>query len=171
MNEQLVIDDMNSWMINHVEKNHSFYGHDMPPCPYAKAARLKGLVDTKVYNGEGPIWFIKHCVEDLMLNKDKGLTTRIIAFPKYFKWLFHIKWFVKWFNNTTVPCDYYLQYGRVTARTGSGTTYFVVIVNKLSAVMDGHKSLSKTSYYDNWSKKHYDAVVVRRQKIYDKYNK
>ena len=45
----------------------------------------------------------------------------------------------------------------------------MVMINKLDPVLDGHRALLKTDYYKPWSKGHYDAVVVRRQKLYDKY--
>jgi hypothetical protein len=46
--------------------------------------------------------------------------------------------------------------------------YGIVIINRLSDILNGHQSLLKTDYYKSWSKEHYDAVVTRRQEVADK---
>jgi hypothetical protein len=85
-----------------------------------------------------------------------------MAFPMRMRWYFHLHFMLNRLNKELVPQDLYIQYGKTDQ-------YFIVITNKLSDVLDGHKSLLKTDYYKNWSKDHYDAVVERRQKIYEKY--
>jgi hypothetical protein len=47
--------------------------------------------------------------------------------------------------------------------------YGIVIINRLSDILNGHQSLLKTDYYKPWSMEHYDAVVTRRQEIADKF--
>ena len=71
--------------------------------------------------------------------------------------------------------DYYSQYGfalntksQYPGLFNSGP-YFIVIINKLSDVLSGHQALLNTDYYKPWANHHYDAVVNRRQKMYEKY--
>ena len=76
-----------------------------------------------------------------------------------------------------IPQDYYLQYGKTVDKTSRFREYFlrgpyfIVIINKVSDVINGHYQLLKTDYYKPWSKKHYEAVVTRRQEMFDKHTK
>jgi hypothetical protein len=45
------------------------------------------------------------------------------------------------------------------------------MVNQVNPVLDGHKSLLRTDYYKNWASEHWNNVVVRRQELYEKYQK
>jgi hypothetical protein len=168
MNE--ITEDIWDWITGYVEVNHKFYNYQFPPCPYAKSARLKGLVDVVAYD-KGPMFdFINNQTSDLVSNKKYNV--RLIVFPPRYKYRFGIQQFIKKLNATLIPYDYYAQYG-IALKTKSKYKgwfntgpYFIVIVNKLSDVLDGHKSLLNTDYYKPWAEHHYNEVVVRRQQMY-----
>jgi hypothetical protein len=172
MNEHSIEQDIWHWVENYIEKPHAFYNYKFPPCPFARAARLKKLLDVKVYTSGSLNQFIATQTQDLIKS---DLNTRILVFPHYVRWFYWTKWAIKQLNKTTIPQDYYLQYGRAVGSHSqypglfSQRPYFVVIINKLSDVMEGHQMLAKTDYYSNWSHDHYRDVVVRRQKTFEKY--
>jgi hypothetical protein len=147
------------WIYEYVEINNEFYDYKFPPCPYAKSARLNGLVDVVAYTKGRPYQFITSQIDNLITHKMYSI--RIMAFPLRMRWYFHLHILLNRLNKSLVTQDLYVQYGKTD-------DYFIVIVNKLSDVLDGHRALSKTDYYKNWSKDHYKAVVERRETLHRK---
>lgn len=173
--KQLIHEDIENWLINYIEVNNEFYDYKFPPCPFARTARLKGLVRIEAYTGGGLKKFVRQITQEVINNKQHQVC--IITFPAYYKWLFTIKWFIRALNQQIIPQDYYAQYG-IALHTSSrypgilsGKPYFTVVVNQLSVVLKGHKSLLNTDYYKSWDDYHYDAVVARRQQLYEQYSK
>jgi hypothetical protein len=174
INDELVCKDIENWLKEYIEVNHAFYNYKFPPCPFAKSARLKGMISIKAYHNQGFKTFVNNSVDELLNDDQKNVS--ILAFPSYFKWNLTVKWFINSINKILVPKDYYAQFGTALKTTSrypwsNGKPYFIVIVNKLSDVLDGHKSLLKTDYYTPWADHHYDDVVLRREKMYRKYTK
>jgi hypothetical protein len=165
--------DIWDWITGYVEVNHKFYDYKFPPCPYAKAARLKGLVDVCAYQSGGAIKFIEEQTFDIVNNNKYNI--RVMIFPHRYKWHFRIKRFVENLNKQIISKDYYAQYGfalktrcQYPGLFNSGP-YFIVIVNKLSDVLAGHQALLNTDYYKPWAEHHYNAVVTRRQEMYEEH--
>jgi len=172
MNE--INNDILNWIINYIEVDHKFYDYKFPPCPYAQSARLKGLIDIQSYNS-GSTWkFVFQRVTTFAENKQHNVC--ILAFPNYTKWNFLLRWRIRQLNKKLINKDYYMQYGlalKTQSRYPELLTrkpYFVVIINCLSDVLSGHRALLKTDYYKPWAAHHYNDVVVRRQKMYEKYS-
>jgi hypothetical protein len=174
-NYETVKQDIWDWIKNYIEANHKFYDYKFPPCPYARAARINGQVDVSVYQSGGVIEFIKNQVDQLTAQSD--LKTRVIVFPARMHYYFWLPMMIRRLNKKVIALDYYLQYGTAIRTTSAydellkNKPYFIVVVNKLSTVLDGHASLLKTDYYKPWAKHHYTAVVTNRQKLYEKYRK
>jgi hypothetical protein len=170
-----VENDIWVWVKSFIEVNNEFYNYKFPPCPYAKSARLKGLMDVTAYTSGDVALFINQQTEDLITGNK--FNVRVLVFPAYMRWFFHIHYHVRRLNTSIVQRDFYAQYGKAvkTHSRYSGIfknqPYFIVIINRLSDVLSGHQSLLATNYYAQWSKKHYHDVVVRRDKMYEKYNK
>jgi hypothetical protein len=167
--------DIWEWIKDYIEVNNEFYDYKFPPCPYAKAARLKGLVDVVAYEGGNSYEFIETLTNDLI--NEKKYNVRIMVFPAIMRWNYLLHWRIRKLNINIIPQDFYLQYGKAndtndkTSVLLKNKPYFIVIVNKLSDVLSGHQSLLKTDYYDQWTNKHYDEVVVRRQRFFEKHGK
>jgi hypothetical protein len=173
--KQQVEQDIWDWITNFIEATNSFYNYKFPPCPYAKAARLKGLVDVVAYESGSVTSWIQTHIDQLIL--DNQFDVRVMVFPAHVRWFFHVHWHVQQLNKTIISKDFYAQYGRAVQTASrypglfSGQPYFIVIVNRLTPVLDGHKSLMSTDYYDPWSQQHFADVVTRRQRMYEKYKK
>lgn len=172
---KLVEQDILDWIENYVEVPQAFYDYKFAPCPYAKAARLKGYADVVAYESGNIKDFIEHHINILATEKKHGL--KGLIFPPRTKYYFGMKKMIAKINEQIIPEDLYCQYGlaiqtnsRYSGWLNSGP-YFIVLANKLSNVLEGHQSLLSTDYYSHWSKEHYDAVVVRRQNLYEKFGK
>lgn len=162
--------DIWSWIQNYIEEPHKFYDYKFAPCPYARAARLKNKIDVVAYESGNTVEFIRVQVDQLISNDQHS--QKIMVFPPSLRWKYHVRWFIKRLNREIVPKGYYIQYGgakNTVSKYSSilGGEYVLVIINKVSDVIDGHKALLRTSYYDNWSLKHYKNVVLRRQGVID----
>ena len=157
--------DIWDWITNFIEVNNEFYDYKFPPCPYAKAARLNGLVDVKTYDRGNPYSFVKNQVDDLL--KQQKFSVRVIAFPHWMRWLYPLHWAIQRLNQKAIGQDCYIQYGKIVDIVKH--SHFIVIVNNLTGVLSAHSSLRQTDYYNNWSDKHYYEVVVRRQHAYEKH--
>ena len=176
MIKDIVEHDIWEWIQNFIEVNHKFYGYKFPPCPYAKTARIKGLVAVHAYTNGNVFKFIK-TMSNKNIEQNKHSVMVLVLPPriKFINWIFSK--FINNLNKTLVKNDYYAQYGTALTTTSSYTglfnsgEYSIVIINKLSEILSGHKSLLKTDYYKPWAKHHYSAVVDRRQKMYDQYGK
>lgn len=161
------------WIKNYIEADNKFYDYKFPVCPYAKAARLNGIVDVLAYGGGDVKEFIATSVRSLVV--DTNLEIRVLAIPPRLQWTWGIKSLIDQLNKEVIPQGYYVQYGTAVKTKSlypgvfNQGRYFVVLVNKLAPVLAGHQSLLKTDYYKPWSKKHYHAVVTRRQELNNKY--
>jgi hypothetical protein len=167
--------DIWKWITDYVEVNHEFYDYKFPPCPYARAARLKGLVEVSAWTQSSKINFIRQAVNNAV--SQGKINTLVMVFPPWFRWCFITRWFIKALNKHIIPKDFYIQYGgavetqSIYPGVGAGQPYVVVILNRVSDVLAGHKSLSRTNYYDKWGPEHYHNVVDRRQQMIDKYRR
>lgn len=165
--------DIWNWLTDYVEVNHKFYDYRFPPCPFAKAARLAGLVSMDAYDSGNVKQFITQSIDKFLCEKTHDV--KIMVMPPRAKWTWGMNKFIADTNADLVPQDFYVQFG-IAIKTQSRYVgfmnkgpYFIAIVNRLSNVLKGHESLLKTDYYNFWDKFHYDAVVVRRQQAVEKY--
>ena len=166
--------DIWHWITDYVEQDHKFYNYKFPPCPYARTARLKGLVDVQAYNSGSPFKFVRKQVDNLLA--DKKYNVRVLAFPAVYRWLKPLHWYINHLNKQLVNSDYYMQYGRAVntqTTTGlfKGKPYFIVIINYWPDVIRGQAALERTDYYSAWPSSHFNAIVTRRQRVLDKYVK
>lgn len=169
--------DIWKWFQEYVEANHEFYDYKFPPCPYAKAARLRGSVDVVAYESGNIKQFIRTNVQNLINKTDKKITQRALIFPPRIRHTIGLKKFLHKLNVEIVPQNLYIQFGQALETKSiypgffNSGCYFMILINVLSEVLDGHKALIHTDYYKPWSKEHYDIVVTRRQEMYEKYGK
>lgn len=175
MTKQTIETDIWNWIQGYIEVNHKFYDYKFPPCPYAKAARLKGLVDVQAYSHGNVYKFVRiQAAKNADSNKHSVM---VLVLPPRVKYYPFFSLFIKHLNKKLVSKNYYAQHGialttesKYTGFLNSGE-YSIVIINKLSEILDGHRALTKTDYYQPWAPHHYEAVVERRQQMYEKYKK
>jgi len=169
----LVGNDIWDWIKNYIEAKHEFYDYKFPICPYAKSARLEGIFDIKVFSSGNVKKFINDNI--IGLTKDTKYTMRGLVMPPRTRWNFGVKRLINKLNNKLISQGYYIQFGtaKMTNSKYPGFfnkgPYFVLLINKIDRILDGHKQLLKTDYYKDWPKEHYDAIVVRRQKLINKH--
>jgi hypothetical protein len=161
--------DIWQWITEFVEKNHKFYDYRFPPCPYARQARLKGLVDVHACQGNSYL-FTHQQIADLV--KHKKYNVRVLAYPYWQRWNYPLRWWITWRNRSLVDDDYYAQFGAAVSTTSKypglfkNKPYFIVIINKVSDVIAAQESLARTDYYKNWTDTHYHNVVVKRDRVF-----
>ena len=164
-----------SWIENYIEVNNKFYDYKFPVCPFAKKARIDGIVTVKAWEQGSYKDFISNTANALIANPDKHICVMVL--PPRAKWTWGMPTLIEQLNAMAIPQGYFLQYGMAVATNSLYTglfnsgEYFVVMINQLKPVLDGHKSLLRTDYYKNWTKDHWNTVVVRRQELYNKYQK
>jgi hypothetical protein len=166
--------DILDWVIGYIEVDHKFYDYKFPPCPYARSARLKGLLDIQVHESGSATAFVESNVQQVI---DTTYTVRVLVMPPRFKYNWFLKHYMKKLNARVVANDLYCQFG-TALKTHSQYPglfnqgpYCIVIINKLSDILNGHRALLKTDYYKPWAQHHYQAVVERRQHTLDNHNK
>ena len=157
-----------TWITDYVEQNHAFYNHRFPPCPYAQKARLSGAVEVYALQSNY-IERIRNLSWTLL--DTPAISTRVIALPTLQRWNFSLLHSLKQYNSQLVDRDTYLQWGWAQGtRAAIGLVpgrYFVVIANRLAAVMAGSAALKKTDYYDHWPNTHLDRVVGDRERAWN----
>lgn len=168
-----IAQDIWDWIKNYIEANHKFYNYQFPPCPYARSARLQGLVDVQVYKSGNSVKFAQQQIDQLIAQDRYNVL--VLVFPPRFRWLPWLSRFINGANARIAQQDFYAQQGTAIGTDSqypgffNSGEYFIVIINRLSDVLSAHNSLLKTDYYKPWADHHYDAVVTRRQNIFEKY--
>lgn len=167
--------DIWDWIVNYIEVDNKFYDYKFPVCPYARSARLSGIVTVVAWEQHSVKQFIQQQVRAIVSDPDHDIC--VLVMPPRKKWIWGIKNLIAKLNAEVIPSGYFVQYGTAVKTKSrypgwfNQGRYFVVFVNKLEPVLQGHQQLIRTDYYKPWSKKHYEDVVVRRQKLYETYLK
>ena len=162
------------WMKEFIVVPNEFYDGKFAPCPYAQAALLARAVDVAVWQSGDPRRFIRE--QASTMRDSAGIQTRVIVFPPRVQWSLGISDFVDTLNTELIPDDTFLNTGvaKTTKSLYPGSAdqpYFIVVVNSLTAVLRGAKSLQKTNYYDKWPSSHRRIVVDRRADMAERYRK
>jgi hypothetical protein len=171
--QQLVEDDIWSWIHTFVTAKSEFYEFKFAPCPYARQAVASKTVDVLVWT-EGDIRaFIKNRAVEM--RDCPSLTTRVMVFPPKTRFQWGINDYVENLNAELIATNVFLNTGvaKTTKSRYPGSNpndpYFIVIANSLAAVIAGSESLEKTDYYKDWPAEHYAHVVVRRARMANKF--
>ncbi|WP_294536353.1 hypothetical protein [uncultured Rhodoblastus sp.] len=170
---EAVEQDIWTWLNEFVTVNNTFYAGKFPPCPYARGAILASEVDVSVYRKGDIRAFIRE--KTLELRDDGKLSTRVMAFPPRVQFQWGMTDFIETLNAEVIPDNLFLNTG-VTKTMSSrypgsraGDCYFIVVANRVGAVMAGSDALKKTDYYSNWPRDQYELVVERRARMVELY--
>jgi hypothetical protein len=173
--ECIVSQDMWTWLKTFVTVKNEFYNNKFAPCPYALAAILDEQVDVKVYVTGSVRAYIRDM--SFQLRDTPKLSTRVIAFPPRIQWEWGISEYVETLNAELIGDGVFLNTGitkTMNSRypgSASNDPYFIVVANRLDAVLSGSKALQRTAYYKNWPRAQYDLVVERRDRMAKRYSK
>jgi hypothetical protein len=167
--------DIWTWLNGFVSVKNSFYDGKFAPCPFARAAIVTSKVDVKVYLRGDVRTFIRANAIDL---RDTGeLSTRVMAFPPRIQGQWGIDDFIESVNAELIRDDIFLNPG-VTKTLKSrypgsppDAPYYIVVANRLEAVLSGSDALQRTTFYAKWPKEQYELVVERRDRMAKRYGK
>lgn len=156
--KEFVID----WMKTFVEQSHPAFG-DMPPCPFARQARIRDKVQFKTLTDMEPdsnIW-----TEISNTDFDKLDVLVVICPAKRFKPHAAHKICRQlnktfWEQDIVVLDDHPAYKEKVAGVSMSNGKYLLYLVQRRSKLNKFSNTLKKTSdYYNNWSEKELDDVV------------
>jgi hypothetical protein len=126
-------------------------------------------VDVKVWmTGDVCAYIREKAIE---LRDTPTLSTRVMAFPPRIQWQWGISEFVERLNAELIPDNVFLNTGiaKTTKSRYPGsppnTPYFIVVANRLDAVLSGSEALHRTDYYKDWPREQYELVVERRERM------
>ena len=164
MQTDQIKDSIVQWMKEFAEAPHPLW-NDMPPCPYAKSARLKSNgLDIVVQGTEDyydsirqGVAVFKESVTEVML-----IVAHTVVDPiQYTQQINEI-------NQTILsdglilltdhPAIVEFNHG-VSVQQG---TYVITFIQHISTLLAASKQLHKTAYYDNWEPSQYKSVVTDR---------
>ena len=158
-------DYIRDWMISFVEKPHPMLG-DMPPCPYARQARLKGQVKMKWVSGAEPD---SNCWTHIA-NTDFDKTEVLILITDRKRWSWKETYQIRCELNRTFHRDdivvledhpdYDERIGEVHMSNGR---YCLLLAQPKSKLNRFSEILRKTTdYYKHWTQKELDDIVTWR---------
>jgi hypothetical protein len=137
--------DIWEWLKNYIEVEHKFYDYKFPVCPFAKAARLKGIVTVKAYKSGNVKEFIQSNVKETLVDPAHNICIMIL--PPRARWALGLRKMVDNLNKELMLQGYFIQMGNAVNTSSlypgwfNQGNYFAVFLNQLNPVLDGHKYL------------------------------
>jgi len=162
--------DILDWIKTFVEVSHPLWG-DLPPCPYARAAKVNNEIDIVVQDDVEYYQFIKENIESF---KETDLEVRLIVAKEKMDPVEYTD-FIKEQNRQIIQCGLYIlsdhpdiieMNGPINVQQG---TYVITYIQRIENLKKASENLHKTAYYDNWDKEVYKRIVLDRQELWDKY--
>tara|TARA_Y100001951_G_C11280981_1_gene265332 strand:- start:256 stop:816 length:561 start_codon:yes stop_codon:yes gene_type:complete len=175
-----ITEDILSWSKDFVELPNKHLGN-LPTCPYAKTARLKGqikIVEEKKANNL-LITVIKQC-EIIKQIKERII---IVGCDDLSMTADELIDYVHALNHVFVPKDVYLMCHHPQdggedepvefledTEWYPENEFMMVLVQPFMELENASEHLSKTGFYDNWTKDYYEGTVKKRQSYRRLYN-
>jgi hypothetical protein len=160
--------DLNRWMREFVAVRNDFYGGKFAPCPFAQRALTTRTVDVAVWQSGNAHEFVRR--QAIEVRDSTRLTTRVMTFPPRMQVAWGFSEHVERLNAELARDDVFLNTGiaktTISRYPGSGgKPYFIVVANRLAAVLKGSEALQRTAYYAEWPPSQVEIVVERRARL------
>ena len=164
MNQSKIKGQLDHWLAEFVEANNSELAN-WPPCPYAKAARLSGMIGTvfcEVFEFNS---VIRESMEQLQ-NKD----VIVICFDHNMINPVELQSWVAEMNQMLMPMDYVILEDHPDAPEYVNQVKMnfghcgLLVVQKLTKLNNAADRLRSQGYYDSWNQRELDQVVSWRYK-------
>tara|TARA_Y100001970_G_scaffold193744_1_gene235462 strand:- start:15535 stop:16035 length:501 start_codon:yes stop_codon:yes gene_type:complete len=157
--KQQIIKEIHEWMETFVEKSNPKFGN-MPPCPYARQARLQNKIDIKDLDDDYLVCLVDAArtwtdefdvvifVETIVDRYDPSELSAI----------------VEEVNKRVMPMDIVCLEDHpaepeiINGVQMNNGKYVLVLMQRLSKINDASKHLESTSYYKHWTKENLDDV-------------
>lgn len=162
MDQNKIKSELDRWMVEFVEANNAQLGN-WPPCPYAKAARLSGMIDVVFASVPELMSVIRESV-DTLATKD----VVVVCFDHETISPEHLQEFVAGTNKMLMPIDYVILEDHPDAPeyvNGVKMNFGhcgLLVIQKLSKLNNAADKLKGQGYYDTWSHAALNEVVTWR---------
>jgi len=159
MNQQYIKAELDRWLVEFVEANNPQLG-DWAPCPYAKAARLSGMISTKFCEVSELYDVVRESIE-ILEHKD----VVVVCFDHHMINPVELQEVVSGMNKMLMPMNYVILEDHPDApeyvngvKMNFGLCGLLVL-QKLSKLNTASDKLRSQGYYNTWDKKALDEVV------------
>lgn len=162
MDQLRIKQELDRWLVEFVEANNSQL-NNWPPCPYAKAARLSGMISTKFCEVSELYDVVRESIETLE-HKD----VVVVCFDHRVIDPVDLQEFVASMNKTLMPADYVILEDHPDAPEYVNSVKMnfghcgLLVIQKLSKLNNASDRLKSQGYYDSWDQKALDEVVTWR---------
>ncbi len=159
MNQELIVLQLNEWMMSFVEQPNPALGN-WAPCPYARQARVNGLTSIKFSTIPELRDVVKESIETLE-HKD----VVVICFDHQYIDPVSLQEFVNGMNKMLMPIDYVILEDHPDAPeyiNGIKMNFGqcgLLLMQRLSKLNEASEQLKQKGYYDSWSRENLDYVV------------
>lgn len=162
MNQELIKSELNQWMVEFVEATNPALSN-WAPCPYAKAARLSGMISVKF---AGVLELVDVIRESITTLENKDVV--VVCFDHETIGPEDLQEFVAGMNKTLMPADYVILEDHPNAPeyiNGVKMNFGhcgLLVIQKLSKLNTAADKLKAQGYYNTWNQKALDEVVTWR---------
>ncbi len=159
MNQELIVLQLNEWMMSFVEQPNPSLG-SWAPCPYARQARINGRTSIKFSTISELRDVVKESIETLE-HKD----VVVICFDHQYIDPVSLQEFVTGMNKMLIPIDYVILEDHPDAPeyiNGVKMNFGrcgLLLMQRLSKLNEASEQLKQKGYYDSWSRENLDYVV------------
>jgi hypothetical protein len=171
-----VEDEILNWIHGRLSSQQSFLG-DLPPCPYAAEATLRGQIQISVISNEIEIHNLEDCIQQEISHfANKSFRVHVIAVPTWQNIsVDSVKKLVQKQREISFKKDIWLLYDHpsdtevvqdFSFNHGSMLLFFI---QKLSDLVLASEELAKTAYYDHWPKNYKIELLEQRAQYYHQY--
>lgn len=162
MDQEKIKAELDRWMVEFVEANNAQLGN-WPPCPYARAARVSGMIEVIFASVPELISAVRESV-DTLATKD----VVVICFDHTTISPEHLQEFVADTNKMLMPIDYVILEDHPNAPEYVNDVNMnfghcgLLVIQKLSKLNNAADKLKGQGYYDTWDQEALDEVVTWR---------
>jgi hypothetical protein len=164
IDQQDIKTKLDQWMIEFVEANNTKLSN-WPPCPYARAARLSGLIEVKIATVSEFLQVIRESTE-MLASKE----VVVVCFDHETISPEHLQEFVQSINRTLMPDDYVIleDHPHKPEYINGVKMNFghcgLLLIQRLSKLNNAADRLRAQGYYNTWESTALDDVVSWRYK-------
>jgi hypothetical protein len=162
MDQIAIKQQLDQWMVEFVEANHSAL-NNWSPCPYARAARLSGMISTKFATVPE--------LRDVVRESIATLETKdvvVVCFDHHNISPEYLQEFVADMNKMLMPLDYVILEDHPDAPEYVNRAKMnfghcgLLVIQRLSKLNSAADKLKSQGYYDTWDQEALDQVVQWR---------
>lgn len=159
IDQDAIKQSLDQWMVEFVEANHPAL-NNWSPCPYARAARLSGMIDTVFADVTE---FVEVVNQSLATLEHRDVV--VVCFDHTTINPVDLQEFVQNMNRTLMPRDYVIleDHPHAPEYVNGVKMNFgkcgLLVIQRLSKLNSAADKLKSQGYYDTWDQEAVDQVV------------